>query len=65
MMWQHTASVAVAMTVQDMGYGTIKSEFGAMAMALGRVGLGFIVVPVIGVVVIILSITSLDTLTHE
>ena len=38
--WQHTASVAVATTVQDMGYGTIKSEVGAMAMALAWVGLG-------------------------
>ena len=65
MMWQHTASVAVATTVQDMGYGTIKSEVGAMAMALGWVGLGCIVVPTISVLVMILSIMSLDTLTDE
>ena len=57
--------MAVATTVQDMGYGTIKSEVGAMAMALGWVGLGCIVVPAIGVLVMILSITSLDTLTDE
>ncbi len=62
MMWQHTASVAVATTAQDMGYGTIGSEVGAAAMALGWVGLGTFVIPAIGMLVMLLSIEKLSTI---
>ena len=65
MMWQHTASVAVATTAQDMGYGTVKSEVGAAAMALGWVGLGTLIIPAIGAWVMIASIRMFENLTGE
>jgi hypothetical protein len=65
MMWQHTASVAVATAVQDMGYGTIKSEVGAMAMALGWVGLGCVAVSAIVLALMVLSIRSFDALLPD
>ena len=65
MMWQHTASVAAATTAQDMAYGSVTSRVGAAAMALGWIGLAFLVVPAIGLLVMILSIQLLDRLTDE
>ena len=65
MMWQHTASAAVATTVQDMGYGSIKSEVGAAAMALGWVSVGVLVIAAIKIMVDVWSITLLDRLTDE
>ena len=65
MMWQHTASVAVATTVQDLGYGTINSKVGALAMALGWAGLGCVVIAAIGILVLILSIGMFTDMTEE
>lgn len=65
MMWQHTASVAAATTAQDMAYGEVKTHVGAIAMALGWIGLAFLAIPAIGLLVMILSITLLDRLTDD
>ena len=65
MVWQHTASVAVTTTVQSMGYGTIKSDIGAAAMALGWLGFGGIVIVAIAVLVMVLIIDWLHDLALE
>ena len=65
MVWQHTASVAVATTIQDIGYGTINSKVGASAMALGWVGLGCLAISALGLLVMILSIQLFTFLTDE
>lgn len=65
MMWQHTASVAAATTAQDLGYGTVKSDVGAASLALGWVAFALMALPAIGLLVMILSIRTLDQLTDE
>lgn len=65
MMWQHTASVAAATTAQDLGYGTVKSEIGTAALALGWLGFALMVLTTISLLVMILSIRILDLLTDE
>ena len=65
MIWQHTASVAAATTAQDLGYGTVKSEVGATALALGWVGFALLALAAIGLLVMILSIRILDELTSD
>ena len=65
MMWQHTASVAAATTAQDMTYGAVKSQLGAASMTLGWIGLALLVVPTLGLLVMILSISLLDRLTDD
>ena len=59
MIWQHTASVAAATTAQDLGYGTVKSEVGATALALGWVGFALLALAAIGILVMVLSIRIL------
>lgn len=65
MMWQHTASVAAATTAQDLGYGTVKSEVGAVSLALGWVAFAFMAITAIGLGLLIWSIRILDQLTDE
>lgn len=65
MMWQHTASVAAATTAQNLGYGTVRSEVGATALALGWVGFALMALPAVGLLVMVLSIQILDQLTDE
>ena len=65
MIWQHTASVAVATTVQNTGYGTINSKVGASAMALGWVGLGCLAISALGLLTMNLSIQLFNFLTDE
>lgn len=65
MMWQHTTSVAAATTAQDTAYGAVKTHVGAIAMALGWLGLAFLIIPAIGLLVMIMSISLLDRLTDE
>ena len=63
MLWQHTASVAAASTAQDMAYGTVRSEVGFNAMALGWAGLALLIISAVWQMVVILSIDVLDRLT--
>ncbi|KAK0512772.1 hypothetical protein JMJ35_004789 [Cladonia borealis] len=65
MVWQHTASVAVATTIQDVGYGTINSKVGASAMALGWVGLGCLIISAVGMLTMILSLKLFTDLTDK
>lgn len=65
MMWQHTASVAAATTAQDMTYGAVKSQVGAASMALGWIGLALLIIPALGLLAMILSISFLDRLTDD
>ena len=65
MLWQHTASVAAATTAQDLGYGTVRSEVGATALALGWAGLALMALVAMCLLVMILSIRILDQLTDE
>ena len=60
MMWQHTASVAAATTGQDMTYGAVKSQVGAASMTLGWIGVALLIIPGMGLLVMILSISLLD-----
>ena len=55
-LWQHTASVASATTIQDMAYGRVESRVGAAAMALGWLGLAFLFLPSTGLKSEIISI---------
>ena len=59
MLWQHTASVAAATTAQSLGYGTVKSEVGAKALALGWVGFTFLALAAIFVLILYMSIPKL------
>lgn len=65
MMWQHTASVAAATTGQDMAYGAVKSQVGAASMTLGWIGLALLIIPGMGLLVMIQSISLLDRLTDD
>ena len=51
--------------VQNMGYGTIKSDVGAAAMTLGWVGFGGIVIVAIAVLLMVLSMDSLLEIVSE
>lgn len=64
-LWQHTAAVAFATAVQNMAYGSVKSEVGAMAIGLGWASLALYIVAFCVVLVQILSIKFLDTLTDD
>ena len=64
-MWQQTSSVASANTVQDQPYGAVKSEVGAASMALGWLGLIFMMISAVGLLVMIISISLLDRLINE
>lgn len=63
--WQHTASVASATTIQDMAYGTVHAKVGVVAMALGWSGLALLILSTLGMLIMILSIQILDILTDE
>ncbi len=64
-LWQHIAAIAFATTAQNMGYGSIKSEVGAVAMGLGWASLALYIVAFSCMLVTILSISILDQLTDE
>lgn len=65
MMWQHTASVAAATTAQNLGYGTVKSEVGAVSLTLGWVAFASMAIPAIRLGLMVWSIRILDELTDE
>ncbi|KAL9631037.1 MAG: hypothetical protein Q9164_006109 [Protoblastenia rupestris] len=60
MIWQHSACVTAAATIQKMAYGTVKGEVGGRAMVLGWVGLVFLLVSAIGIWIMIMSIKLLN-----
>ncbi|PGH16580.1 hypothetical protein AJ79_01686 [Helicocarpus griseus UAMH5409] len=62
-LWQHTASVAASTIAQDLGNGVVKSGVGTSAMVLGWFGFGLLVVVTIGLLMMILSISLLQSLT--
>ncbi|CAN9104657.1 unnamed protein product [Alternaria alternata] len=64
-LWQHTASVAAATIVQDLGNGSVKSGVGTSAMVLGWFGFVLLIIVTIGLLVMILSIIVLDRLTDN
>lgn len=64
-LWQHTAAVAFATAVQNMTYGSVKSEVGAMAIGLGWASLALYIVAFCVVLVESLSIHILDTLIDD
>ena len=64
-LWQHTASVAAATIVQDLGNGSVKSGVGTSAMVLGWFGFVLLIIVTIGLLVMILSIIVLDRLTDD
>lgn len=65
MMWQHAASVAAATTAQDLAYGAVNSKVGAATMALGWLGLAFLVISALGILVMVMSISLLDRVTDD
>lgn len=64
-LWQHTAAVAFTTTVQNMAYGTVKSEVGAAAIGLGWASLALYIAAFCAMVVMIVSIQLLDRLTDD
>jgi hypothetical protein len=62
-LWQHTASVAASMIVQDLGNGSVKSGVGTTAMVLGWFGFVLLILVTIGLLVMILSIRVLEQLS--
>lgn len=64
-LWQHVAAVAFTTTVQNMAYGSVKSEVGAAAIGLGWASLALYVVALCAMLVLTLSIRILDRLTDE
>ena len=64
-LWQHTAAVAFTTAAQNMAYGSVKSEVGAVAIGLGWASFVFYIVAFLAVLVEILSIQLLDQLTDE
>ena len=65
MIWQHTASVAAATTAQHLGYGTVKSAIGPTSLVLGWVGFGSMALAAVGLLVMVLSIRTLNQLTDD
>ena len=65
MIWQHTASVAAMTIAQDLGYGTVKSEVGAAALALGWVAFALMALAAVGLTVMILSMWIVHQWTDE
>ena len=64
-LWQHIAAIAFATTAQDMGYGSIKSEVGAVAMGLGWASWALYIVALSFILVMIISISILERLLDE
>ena len=64
-LWQHIAAIAFATTAQNMGYGSIKSEVGAVAMGLGWASLALYIVAFSFIWVMIRNMSILDELTDE
>ena len=63
--WQHIAAVAFTTTVQNMAYGTVKSEVGAAAIGLGWASLALYTAAFFAMVPVVLSYQILDRLTDE
>lgn len=64
-LWQHTASVGASTIAQDLGNGSVVSGVGTTAMILGWFGFALFIIVTIGLLVMILSISLLDSLTDE
>jgi hypothetical protein len=65
MLWQHTASVAAATMAQDMAYGTVKSQVGTTAMALGWAGSSIFTLAALALLLLQLSIRLFDRITED
>lgn len=64
-LWQHVAAVAFTTTVQNMAYGSVKSQVGAAAIALGWGSLALYIAAFCAILVLILSLQILDQLTDD
>jgi Ca2+ regulator and membrane fusion protein Fig1 len=59
---QHITSAAAASAAENMGHGTIRSVVGVNVIILGWVGFSMMVIPMIGLVVMILSMQVISRL---
>jgi Ca2+ regulator and membrane fusion protein Fig1 len=64
-LWQHISSSAAAVTGQSLSYGTIKGHVGAVAMVLGWGGVFLNILVTVMVLIMILSIATLDRLQDD
>ena len=64
-LWQHTAAVAFATTVQNMAYGSVKSKVGAAAIGLGWAALALHILAFLPILIMIEYIRKLDLLTDD
>ena len=64
-LWQHTASVSVSSLIETTTYGYVKTEIGTSAMVLGWIGFFLFAVVSTGLLVMVLSIRTLDRLLDE
>lgn len=63
-LWQHTASVAAATIVENMGNGSVSTGVGVTAMVLGWFGFTLLIFVTIGLLVMILSMHLVERLTE-
>jgi hypothetical protein len=57
-LWQHLSSAATATMVNTLTYGAVSGTVGAGAMALAWVATGVLFVPVIGLLMMIMSMLA-------
>ena len=62
-LWQHVAAVAAVTTIQHMSYGTVRGEFGTLALVLGWFAVGLLALGLVALVAMERSIFILDRLT--
>ena len=59
-LWQHTAAVTAAVAGQNMAYGSVKYEVGAIAVALGWAGFILLVFVFLGLILSAMSLHALS-----
>lgn len=64
-LWQHVAVVAHAATAETAFGGAIKGDVGAVAMGLGWVAIGAVLLVTFGIAIQILSLGALRLITNE
>lgn len=64
-LWQHTASVAASTIAQDLGNGSVKSGVGTSAMILGWFGFALLIIVTIGLLVMILSLSLIESMDPD
>lgn len=64
-LWQHVAAASVVTTVSSMSQRRIAGHVGAVAAVLVWLSLTFVVFTFLGILVMIISIYTLDLLTDE